>query len=140
MARYVNWKKTTRPDTRPPVADGWAGEDMRVLSLFDSITSTDQPTNPGSDKIFRCLRAKNFYWSLPTKLAYDFRIIAIAKKFDSNMQYINQMNFVGRNHIKNLIVFSGLKKRYCELQKSFTSDDLNQRLYIYVSFALFFHQ
>ena len=38
-------KRITRPDTRPPVADGWAGADMRVFPLFDSITSTDQPTN-----------------------------------------------------------------------------------------------
>ena len=28
--------KKTRPDTRPPVADGWAGAEMRVSSLFDS--------------------------------------------------------------------------------------------------------
>ena len=27
---------STRPDTRPPVADGWAGADMRVFLLFDS--------------------------------------------------------------------------------------------------------
>ena len=28
----------TRPDTRPiPVADGWAGAEMRVFPLFDSI-------------------------------------------------------------------------------------------------------
>ena len=25
----------TRPDTRPPVADGWAGADMRIFPLFD---------------------------------------------------------------------------------------------------------
>ena len=35
----------TRPDTRPPVADGWAGADMRVFPLFDLITSRDGPTN-----------------------------------------------------------------------------------------------
>ena len=35
----------TRPDTRPPVADGWAGAELRVFPLFDSITSTDQPTD-----------------------------------------------------------------------------------------------
>ena len=35
----------TRPDTRPiPVADGWAGAEMRVFPLFDSII-TDQPTD-----------------------------------------------------------------------------------------------
>ena len=25
----------TRPDTRPPVADGWTGVDMRIFPLFD---------------------------------------------------------------------------------------------------------
>ena len=35
----------TRPDTRPPVVDGWAGAEMRALPLFDSITSRDGPTN-----------------------------------------------------------------------------------------------
>ena len=46
-------KKTfivTRPDTRPPVADGWAGAEMRVFPLFDSITSTDRPTNQPTDR------------------------------------------------------------------------------------------
>ena len=29
----------TRPDTRPiPVADGWAGAEMRVFTLFDGPT------------------------------------------------------------------------------------------------------
>ena len=26
----------TRSDTRPPVADGWAGADLRVFPFFDS--------------------------------------------------------------------------------------------------------
>ena len=26
--------KETRPDTRPPVADGWAGADVRVFPFF----------------------------------------------------------------------------------------------------------
>ena len=26
----------TRPDTRPPDVDGWAGADMRIYPLFDS--------------------------------------------------------------------------------------------------------
>ena len=35
----------TRPDTRPiPVADGWAGAEMRVFTLSNSIT-TDGPTD-----------------------------------------------------------------------------------------------
>ena len=38
----------TRPDTRPSVADGWAGAEMRVFPLFNSIT-TDQPTNRPTD-------------------------------------------------------------------------------------------
>ena len=41
--------KETRPDTRPiPVADGWAGAEMRVLTLSNSIT-TDRPTNGPTD-------------------------------------------------------------------------------------------
>ena len=36
---------STRPDTRPiPVTDRWAGAEMRVFTLSNSIT-TDQPTN-----------------------------------------------------------------------------------------------
>ena len=42
--------KQTRSDTRPiPFADGWAGAEMRVFPLFDSIT-TDQPTNRPTDQ------------------------------------------------------------------------------------------
>ena len=29
----------TRPDTRPSVADGWAGAEMHVFTLFDSIVT-----------------------------------------------------------------------------------------------------
>ena len=37
--------ESTRPDTRPiPVADGWAGAEMRVFPLFDSMV-TDGPTD-----------------------------------------------------------------------------------------------
>ena len=32
----IKGKKRTRPDTQPPVADGWAGADIRVFLLFDS--------------------------------------------------------------------------------------------------------
>ena len=40
----------TRPDTRPiPVADGWAGAEMRVFSLFDSITMTNGRTDGPTD-------------------------------------------------------------------------------------------
>ena len=42
----------TRPDTQPPVADGWAGADMRVFPLFDSIITdqrTDGPTDGPTD-------------------------------------------------------------------------------------------
>ena len=39
----------TRPDTRLiPVADGWAGAEMRVFPLSDSIT-TDRRTNGPTD-------------------------------------------------------------------------------------------
>ena len=52
---YVKWitvllsQNRTRPDTRPPVADGWAGVDMRVFPLFDSMVTngrTDGRTKP----------------------------------------------------------------------------------------------
>ena len=39
----------TRPDTRPPVADGWAGAETCVFTLFDSIITngrTDGRTKP----------------------------------------------------------------------------------------------
>ena len=42
-------RKKTRPDTRPSVADGWAGAEMRVFPLFNSIT-TDQPTNQPTNR------------------------------------------------------------------------------------------
>ena len=40
---------TTRPDTRPPVADGWAGAEMLVFPLFDSCSRTDRPTDRPTD-------------------------------------------------------------------------------------------
>ena len=39
----------TRPATRPPVADRWAGEEMRSFPLFDLII-TDQRTDRRTDK------------------------------------------------------------------------------------------
>ena len=54
MAEWA-WKKErigihyTRPDTRPPVADGWAGAEISVFTLFDLII-TDQRTNRRTDK------------------------------------------------------------------------------------------
>ena len=39
----------TRPDTRPTVADGWAGAEMRVSTLSNSII-TDGWTNGQTDK------------------------------------------------------------------------------------------
>ena len=58
--------KATRPDTRPPVADGWAGAEMCVFRLFDLITSTDRPTNQptnrptdGRSKPLKELRVRN---------------------------------------------------------------------------------
>ena len=53
MAEWA-WKKErigihyTRPDTRPPVADGWAGAEMRVFPLFD-WSVTDRPTDRPMD-------------------------------------------------------------------------------------------
>ena len=48
----------TRPDTRPPVADGWAGADMRVYPLFDSCPQTNRPTD-GRKKPLIELRVHN---------------------------------------------------------------------------------
>ena len=38
----------TRPDTRPSVADGWAGAEIRVFSLFNWIV-TDRQTYGRTD-------------------------------------------------------------------------------------------
>ena len=38
----------TRPDTRPSVADGWAGAEMCVFTLFDSMVM-DQRTDGQTD-------------------------------------------------------------------------------------------
>ena len=43
-------KKETRPDTQPSVADGWAGADVRVFSLFDSMV-TDGPTDGWTKRV-----------------------------------------------------------------------------------------
>ena len=52
LCRSSNVKTTrnsTRPDTRPiPVADGWAGAEMRVFTLSNSII-TDGPTDGRTD-------------------------------------------------------------------------------------------
>ena len=43
-------KRKTRPDTRPiPVADRWAGVEMRVFTLFDSCSRTNQRTDGPTD-------------------------------------------------------------------------------------------
>ena len=42
------FRSETRPDTRPSVADGWAGAEKRVFPLFDSMVTggrTDGPTD-----------------------------------------------------------------------------------------------
>ena len=55
------WMKTVRnksgPDTRPiPVADGWAGAEMRVFTLSNSIT-TDGRTDGGTKPLIKlCVR------------------------------------------------------------------------------------
>ena len=47
----------TRPDTRPiPVADGWAGAEMRVFTISNSITTdrrTDGRTKPLIESLVR---------------------------------------------------------------------------------------
>ena len=41
----------TRPDTRPiPVADGWAGAELCVFTLFDPSSRTDGRTDGRTDK------------------------------------------------------------------------------------------
>ena len=40
----------TRPDTRPSVADGWAGVEMRVFPLFDSMVTDGRPTDGPTDR------------------------------------------------------------------------------------------
>ena len=47
--KFMSYEET-RPDTRPPVADGWAGAEMRVYTLFDSCSPTDRPTDGRMDK------------------------------------------------------------------------------------------
>ena len=53
--------ESTRPDTRPSVADGWAGAEMRVLPLFDSMVTdgrTDQRTDRRTKPLIE-LRVRN---------------------------------------------------------------------------------
>ena len=50
----LTWSKKicfqeTRPETRPRVADGWAGVDMRVYPLFDLCWRTDGPMDGRTD-------------------------------------------------------------------------------------------
>ena len=54
--------KRTRPGTRPiPVADGWAGAEMRVFALSDLII-TDQRTNRRMDKA--SYRVASLQWKM----------------------------------------------------------------------------
>ena len=49
MNNFTLFKVETRPDTLTiPVADGWAGADMRVFTLSNSI-NMDQWTNEPTD-------------------------------------------------------------------------------------------
>ena len=41
--------RLTRPDTRPPVAERWAGAEMRVFTLLDSCARTDGWTDRRTD-------------------------------------------------------------------------------------------
>ena len=56
VLEVVSTKVETRPDTRPSVADGWAGAEMRVFPLFDLMVTdgpmdrrTDRPTDLRTD-------------------------------------------------------------------------------------------
>ena len=51
LEKLKNAEKVTRPDTRPSVADGWAGVEMRVFPLFDSCLRTDGPTDKASYRV-----------------------------------------------------------------------------------------
>ena len=59
---WIVYLKSTRPDTRPiPVADGWAGAEMHVFTLSNSITTdgrTDQRTDGRTKPIIE-LRVRN---------------------------------------------------------------------------------
>ena len=45
--------RKTRPDTRPiPVADEWAGAELRVFTLFDSCLRTDGPMDGRTDRAY----------------------------------------------------------------------------------------
>ena len=49
----------TRPDTRPPVADWWAGAEMRVSTLFDSIITGKASYRVACPQLkisYRCVR------------------------------------------------------------------------------------
>ena len=47
ISSFIN---ITRPDTRPiPVAEGWAGGEMRVFTLSNLITMTDGPMDGLTD-------------------------------------------------------------------------------------------
>ena len=65
MKKNKKRERITRPDTRPPVADGWARAEMRVSTLFDSIT-TDQRTEGWTHKAsyrVACPQLKKSYTS-----------------------------------------------------------------------------
>ena len=51
VLEVVSSKVETRPDTRPSVADGWAGAEMRVFPTFqlERDGPTDQPTDQPTD-------------------------------------------------------------------------------------------
>ena len=78
----------TRPDTLPiPVADGWAGAEMRVFTLSNSIT-TDQPTNGRTDKASYRVAIprlkRNSYSRLFFRLAIAAFIGYIKRRFQNN--------------------------------------------------------
>ena len=74
--------KETRPDTRPSVADGRAGAEMRVFPLFDSMV-TDGRTDKASYRV-ACPQLKRAARNCDSEICYfatsDFTFASLAMK------------------------------------------------------------
>ena len=86
LALHWVYKKGTRPDTRPiPVADRWAGVEMCVFILSNSITMTDGPTdgakNQWSDKASYRVARPQLKIAIQRKNFYFFSFISCVKRF-----------------------------------------------------------
>ena len=83
----------TRPDTRPiPVADGWAGADMRVFTLSNSIITdqrtdgrTDGRTDKGSYRV-ACPQLKRIS-NIKRGLSSNLRILALTSGIGWDFQF-----------------------------------------------------